>query len=202
MVRALESSTVGIVVPRVLHTDLTVETTVTALQTPAVALVRSSGLSHLIPNRWQPSWGTHWDHSSSREIQQAICVVFLVRGRTWRELGGFDERMALPCGMDHDLCYRARQAGWKVWFAGDAEFVHVGSTSMGRYSDPARREMEARGERIMMRLNFGPLTARLSFALIAVGLLARSAIFLLAGRRDASADQWATLRGYLGQHAG
>jgi N-acetylglucosaminyl-diphospho-decaprenol L-rhamnosyltransferase len=200
MLRVLESPSVGIVAPRALHADLTFETTVTALQTPGVALVRSSGLSRLIPNRWQPSWGTYWDHGSSREIQQAVCVVFLVRGRTWRELGGFDERMTLSCGMDHDLCYRARQNGWKVWFAADAEFVHVGSTSMRRYSNPARRVMEARGEGMMIRLNFEPLRARLSLALIAAGLLARSAIFFLAGRRHARADLWATLQGYLGQH--
>jgi N-acetylglucosaminyl-diphospho-decaprenol L-rhamnosyltransferase len=198
MLRALESPSVGIVAPRVLlNEDLTLQPTVSALQTPGVALVRASGLSRLIPNRWQPSWSTYWDHSSSREIQQAACVVFLVRGRTWQQLGGFNERMTLSHAEDHDLCLRARQAGWRVWFSSDSEFVHVKSASTGRWSSPARREMEGRSEGMIIRRSLSPIAARLSLAFIAAGLGARSALFRLAGRADASADLRAALRGYL-----
>jgi N-acetylglucosaminyl-diphospho-decaprenol L-rhamnosyltransferase len=202
MLRALESPSVGIVVPRALNEDLTLQPTVSALQTPGVALVRASGLSGFIPNRWQPSWSTHWDHSSSREIQQAACVVFLVRGRTWQQLGGFDERITLSHAEDLDLCLRARQAGWKVWFSSDAEFVHVGSASMRRWSSPARREMEGRCEGMMIRRNLSPIAAKLSLAFIAAGLLARSGLFWLMGRGNASKDQRAALRGYLARHSG
>lgn len=202
MLQALEQPSVGIVVPRALNEDLTLQPTVSALQTPGVALVRASGLSRLVPNRWQPSWSTYWDHSSSQEIQQAACVVFLVRGRTWRQLGGFDERITLSHAEDLDLCLRARRAGWKVWFSADAEFVHVGSASTRRWSSPARREMEGRCEGMMIRRNLGPMAARLSLVFIAAGLLARSAFFRLAGRSNASADQRAALRGYLARSSG
>ncbi len=197
MLRALESPSVGIVAPRVLYEDLTLQRTVTALQTPGVAFVRSSGLSRLIPNRWQSSWSTHWDHSASREIQQAACVIFLVRGITWRQLDGFNEEMTLSHAEDHDLCLRARKAGWKVWFSADAEFLHVGSASTRRWSSPARREMEGRSEGMIIRRNLSPVSAKLSLAFIAAGLLLRSVAFRLVGRTDASADLRAALRGYL-----
>src|SRR6476620_1824561 len=92
MAAALErDAAVGIVTARVLRPDSTVQPTVVALQTPAVAFVRASGLSRFIPNRWQPSWGTHWDQSSSREIQAVSTVAVLVRRAAWEQLGGFDE---------------------------------------------------------------------------------------------------------------
>jgi GT2 family glycosyltransferase len=198
----LASPRVGIVTPRILNEDLTLQRTVSALQTPAVALVRASGLSRLIPNRWQPSWSTYWDHSSSREIQQSVCVVFLVRSETWRQLGGFDERMTLSHSEDLDLCLRARRVGWKIWFAADAEFVHIGSASTRRWSSPARREMEGRSEGMMIRRNLGPFASKLSLAFISTGLLARAAVFRLAGKTNASADLRAALRGYLAREPG
>jgi len=202
LVRGLESPAVGIVVSRVLNEDLTVQPTVTALQTPAVAFVRASGLSRLIPNRWQPSWGTYWDHSSSREIQQTAFVAFVVRRETWEYLGGFDERMTLSHAEDLDLCLRTRQGGWKVWFSAESEFVHVGSASTRRWSSPARREMEGRSEGMMIRRNLGPIGARLSLTFLTAGLFARSIVFRLIGRRDASADLMAAVRGYLARHPG
>ena len=58
---ALERPYAGIVVPRLLNEDLTLQPTVAPFTTPAVALVRASGLSRWLPNRFQPRWSTHWD---------------------------------------------------------------------------------------------------------------------------------------------
>ena len=196
MLQALETPSVAIVVPRSLNEDLTLQRTVSAVQTPRNAFARASGLSRLIPNRWQPSWSTHWDHSSSREIHQAACVVFMVRAEAWKQLGGFDERMTLSHSDDLDLCLRARRSGWKVWFSADAEFVHIGSASTKRWGSPARREMEGRSEGMMIRRNLGPIEARLSLFFLTAGLFARLVVFSLAGRREASADLRAALRGY------
>ena len=48
-------------------------------------------MSWLIPNRWQPRWSTHWDHSSSREIEAAIGAVMLVSAEAWEATGGIRE---------------------------------------------------------------------------------------------------------------
>ena len=196
LVQALELPSVGIVAPRVLNQDLTLQPTVSALQTPGVALLRASGLSRLVPNRWQPSWSTHWDHGSSREIQAAAGVAFLVRADAWERLGGFEERIYF-LGEDTDMCLRARQAGWKVWFSSEAEFVHIGSGSTAaRWSSPERAEMVGRSEGAMIRRNLSPGAARLSLFFIASGLLARSLVYRLAGRRAASNTMRAALRGF------
>lgn len=193
---ALQSSSVGLVAPRVLNEDLTLQPTVSSLQTPAVALVRASGLSRLIPNRWQPSWSTHWDHGSSREIQGAAGVVMLVRGETWERLGGWDERIYFYAE-DFDLCLRTRQAGWRVWFTSEAEFVHLGSSSTAtRWESPDRAEMIGQSEGMMLRRNLRPSQARLSLFFITSGLSARTVVFRTLGRRQEAVALAATRRGY------
>jgi N-acetylglucosaminyl-diphospho-decaprenol L-rhamnosyltransferase len=202
MVQSLESPSVGIVAPRVLNEDLTLQPTVAALQTPGVAFVRASGFSRFIPNRWQPSWSTHWDHGASRAIQAAAGVALLVRADTWHQLGGFDERIYFYAE-DLDLCLRARQAGWKVWFSSEAEFVHIGSGSTAnRWSSPRRSEMMGRSEGLMIRRAMGPVAATLSLAFISAGLLLRSVLYRLVGRRDASEALRANLRGFLAGRSG
>jgi GT2 family glycosyltransferase len=197
LVRALRDRSVGMVMPRILNEDLTLQPTVTALQTPGVALVRASGLSRFVPNRWQPSWSTHWDHSSSREIQAAAAVVILVREEAWNRLGGFDERIYFYAE-DLDICMRLRQAGWKVWFESDSEFVHVGQGStVRRWPTPARAEMIGRSEAMMTRRLQSPAASRLSIGFIAAGLSARYAYYSAVGRPEAAAAFRAELRGYM-----
>jgi GT2 family glycosyltransferase len=196
MAGALEGdAAIGIVTARVLRPDSTVQPTVVALQTPAVAFVRASGLSRFIPNRWQPSWGTHWDQSSSREIQAVSTVAVLVRRSAWEQLGGFDESMYLY-GDDLDFCFRARRNGWKVWLAADAEFVHIGGGStMTRWSNPKRREMHGRAEAQMIRRNMSPPAAWVSLTFMSAGLLGRYAVHGVAGDREAAESMRATVKG-------
>jgi N-acetylglucosaminyl-diphospho-decaprenol L-rhamnosyltransferase len=196
LARGLENPSVGIVSARVLRQDLTLQPIVAAFQTPGVALVRASGLSRWIPNRWQPDWGTYWDQTYAREVQAVSTVAVLVRAETWEQLGGFDERMYFY-GEDIDLCVRARRAGWKVWFTPDAEFVHIGGGSTStRWSNLSRCEQIGRSEAMMMRRNLGPLAAYASLTLISLGLAARYAVFRIGGRRDAADAMRATLRGF------
>lgn len=187
---------VGVVAPRVLNEDLTLQPTVMPTNSPTVALVRASGLSRMVPNRWQPRWSTHWDHSSSREIQGADGAVLLVRGEAWRELGGFDERMRMYAE-DLDLCWRARKLGWRVWFVGEAEFVHLGAGATRRHwGSPERAELIGRSESGMIARNLPSLSARLTIAFIRAGLVLRVVAFRVLGRHEAAASLRGALRGY------
>ena len=195
MLRALDDPRVGIVAPKILNVDGTLQPSVVPLSTPAVAAVRASGLSRLVPNRLQPSFSTHWDHSSSREIQAANGAVLLVRRETMDALGGFDER-AHMYAEDLDLCWRARTLGPRVRFVHDAEFLHVGAgSSGGNERDPARAERIARAEAAMLARNLSPAAARLSTGLMAAGLAGRAAAFRALGRSDAAAEARGALRG-------
>jgi N-acetylglucosaminyl-diphospho-decaprenol L-rhamnosyltransferase len=196
LLAALQNESVGVVVPRILNEDLTLQPKVVPVQTPGVALVRASGLSRLIPNRWQPLWSTHWDHSESREIQASSGTVMLVRGATWQDLGAFDDRIFLYAE-DLDFCWRARKRGWKVWFTSEAEFVHLGSQStVQHWGSPRRAEMIGKSEAQVIRRHLPPASARLSIGFISAGLALRWLMLRMLGRSEAAAAVWAAIRGY------
>jgi N-acetylglucosaminyl-diphospho-decaprenol L-rhamnosyltransferase len=199
LLACLEDEEVGVAAPRVLNPDLTLQPTVVPTSSPLVELVRASGLSRFVPNAAQPSWSTHWDHGEAREIQAVNGAVLLVRGRTWVELGGFDEQ-AYMYAEDLDLCWRAREKGWKVWFTPDAEFVHLGNVASGRHwSDPTRAEMIGRAEGAMIRRHMSRPSATVTVGLIAAGLAGRWLVYTAARNREAAASLRGGLRGYLGK---
>ncbi|HSJ94069.1 MAG TPA: glycosyltransferase family 2 protein [Gaiellaceae bacterium] len=195
MLRALEGPDVGIVAPRILNLDGTLQPSVVPTTTPAVAAVRASGLSRFVPNRFQPGWSTHWDHEESREIQAANGAVLLIGRETWDALGGFDERIHMYAE-DLDICWRARRLGRKVWFVHDAEFLHVGAGSTGGDErNPDRAERIARSEAVMLARNLSPGAARLATGFIVAGLLGREAVFRALRKPRAAAEMRGSLRG-------
>jgi N-acetylglucosaminyl-diphospho-decaprenol L-rhamnosyltransferase len=197
LLAALAGERIGIAVPKLLNPDLTLQPTVKPIDTPGVALVRASGLSRFIPNRWQPRWSTHWDHGSSRTIRAADGAVLLVRRTTWDQLGGFSPR-AHMYAEDTDLCWRTVKSGWKLWFEAEAEFVHLGNATMSKLlSTPERAESWSRSEANLVREQLTSVPATLSLGLTAAGLAARTALFRLVGQRERSDYERAQLRGYL-----
>src|SRR5581483_7135984 len=99
LVAALERPEVGIVVPRLLNADLSLQRSVVPFTTPLPALVRASGLSRFLPDRRQPDLSTHWSHDRSREVQAATGAVMLVRCGS---AGGGRALGAVVDTVDHD----------------------------------------------------------------------------------------------------
>jgi GT2 family glycosyltransferase len=197
LTEALGDPAVGIAVPRLRNEDLTLQPSVVPISTPLPELVRASGLSRFVPNRLQPGLGTHWDHSDSRRIGAAIGAVLLVRGITWNELGGFDERRFMYAE-DIDLFQRAAKNGWEAQFVAEAEFVHFGGASSSqRWSEPERAERVARAEAEMIREHLSPVRGRVTVALMAAGMGARAVLHRLRGDREAARVQASWFRGYL-----
>jgi len=187
---------VGIVVPLLLNEDHSVQPSVAPLPSPLVAAVQASGLSRLVPDRLQPSLGTHWRHGREREVQAATGAVMLVRRSVWDALGGFDES-SFMYAEDRDLCWRARRAGWSVWFTPKASFVHLGNASAGdRWTAVQRAEQVGVAEAAMVRRHLGPARAAVTLALIRGGLRARVAVARLIGRPEAASRFRGALRGF------
>jgi N-acetylglucosaminyl-diphospho-decaprenol L-rhamnosyltransferase len=198
MLDCLDVPGVGLVVPRLRNTDLTLQPSVVPTHRPGAELVRASGLSRFLPNRWRPRWSTHWDHGSSREIDAAIGPVMLVHGETWARLGGFDERIYMYAE-DLDLCWRTRLLGRKIWFCAGAEFVHIGNAAASRaWTSPRRAELVARSEADMIRRHHSSGTARLTIGLICAGLAGRWVVHSALRNRDAATTLRASIRGFLG----
>jgi N-acetylglucosaminyl-diphospho-decaprenol L-rhamnosyltransferase len=193
----LEDPSVGLVVPRLLNEDLTLQPTVRPLPTPGVALLRATGLGRFVPNRWQPSWSHHWDHSASRAVGAADGAIVLVRGQTWGQLGGYNEARRMY-GEDSDLCWRTGNLGWTIWFCGEAEFVHLGNaTGSRRWTNPERARMIGREESKLLFEQLSRPGAAVAIAATSLYHTWRAAAFALRGDRTAAAATRAARSAYL-----
>ena len=80
-----------------------------------------------------------FDHDSRRDAEFLVGAVLLVRRAALEEVGGFDESFFM-FNEEVDLCYRVREAGWRIVFFPGAEFVHVGGASTRRVWPEMYRE--------------------------------------------------------------
>jgi GT2 family glycosyltransferase len=199
LVGALRRDGVGIAVPKVRNEDLSLQPNVVPFLRPGVSVVRASGLSRLIPNKWQPHWGTHWDHSRSQEIDVANGAVIALRGEVWQQLGGISERTFMYAE-DIDLFWRVRELGWKAWFEADSEFVHLGNTTNStRWNLTQRAEVIGSAERLMLEEHLPHAQWRFVIAATRAGHFARGVV-QRAIRHDTAADvSFGSFRG-LGGH--
>lgn len=129
---------VGIVVPRLLNPDGSVQANARTFPTPWTMLARRTPFGrtpigrrileeHLL-SRHLPS--------VARPIQSAIGAVMLVRRAAIDEVGPMDERIFLY-GEDWDWCYRMWAAGWEVHIEPAAIVEH-------KYERQSRRTLDLR----------------------------------------------------------
>jgi N-acetylglucosaminyl-diphospho-decaprenol L-rhamnosyltransferase len=72
-----------------------------------------------------------WDRAEAADVDWASGALLLVRRATFEEIGGFDERFFMFME-DVDLCWRAREAGFRVSVEPTAGAVHVVGVSRAR----------------------------------------------------------------------
>ncbi len=181
LARALERERVGIVVPRLLNVDLTLQRSAVPLPTPLATLSLALGVGRVLPNRYRPLWSTRWDHASSRVIRASRGAVVTIRGEVWRLLGGWFEADAM-FGEDLDLSWRAVKAGWATWFDHDAVFVHVGNVS--GLPDVQRAKLTSAATRKVIERQLSAPRAGIALMNLSLGHFVRAAAFRAAGRHD------------------
>lgn len=93
-----------------------------------------------ISPRFHSDTYTGWHGTREREIdwQSGCCVMF--RGDILKRMGCFDPRFFYHYE-EVDLCYRIREAGYKILYTPRAEITHLGGQSVGRF--PVRFVIEA-----------------------------------------------------------
>jgi GT2 family glycosyltransferase len=190
---------VGLTVPRLRNEDGSLQPSVFPLTTPGAALVRASGLSRFVPDRWQPRWSTHWSHGRTRDVACAVGAVVAVRRTAWEQLGGYSVR-SFMYAEDVDLFWHAAELGWRTRFVAESEFTHLGNASAGsRWDDAGRAEVVGRAEREVIREHSSPAAGALALRFLTAGLAARRAWFRARGDDAAAAALDGALRGYRGR---
>jgi len=103
--------------------------------TPSVLLFKALGLDRLFPhNRLFGKYQlTFLDEDAVHEVDSVVGAFLMIRGECLRQIGMLDESLFMY-GEDLDWCYRAKAAGWKVFYVPTGRILHLKGQSSGKRS--------------------------------------------------------------------
>jgi N-acetylglucosaminyl-diphospho-decaprenol L-rhamnosyltransferase len=121
---------IGVVGPRLVNPDGTLQPSVRGFPTPWRLATEYFFLRWLGPRTGvlNAFYGSGFDHRSARDAEFLVGAVLLVPRTLVQEIGGFDTDFFM-FNEEVDFCYRVRQRGLRVSFYPGAEFVHIGGAS-------------------------------------------------------------------------
>jgi len=148
--------------------------------TPAVAFFRYAGLSRLFPrSRVFGRYNlTYLDPGRTYPVDSVVGAYMVIRRRVLEEIGLLDEDFFMY-GEDLDLCYRAREAGWQVYYVHDSVALHEKG---GAGRPPAIIREFFRSQRLFYRKHYARRHSRLTGALVAAGIWLGEGASLLRAR--------------------
>ncbi len=183
-----QNSDVGIVAPKLLNPDGSLQFSCRRFPNPLAALFRNTPLGSLFPNNafTRDYLMQDFDHSSPREVDWVSGAAFLVRKEVFDNIGAFDPEYFMFCE-DVDWCWRVWKSGKKVVYLPLSVVTHA----IGRSTDKAPNRMIGRFHRSMFRfyvknqLPERPLLWR-PFAFVGAGLALsmRAGLFILKNKID------------------
>jgi len=120
-----------------------------------------------------------FDHRTSREVDQVMGSLFLIRGNLIKEVGILDEAFFMYYE-EVDYCLRMKKAGHKVFFEADAAVWHEGGGSSKMVKVlTIRRTM--RSMRHYFRKHFGPWTWLPLLGIVFIDLISHVGFAALKG---------------------
>lgn len=174
-----ENPDVGIFGPRILNPDGTLQYSCRRFPTLAAAMFRNTILGKLFPrNRYTREYlMSEWDHSKPRDVDWVSGAAMVIRRELLEDIGLLDETFFMYCE-DVDICYRARQKGWRVAYHPEAVVVHA----IGRSSDRVANRMIVEFHKSMYlfyRKHYAGDSNILVRAIVPIGLFLRARSFIL-----------------------
>jgi N-acetylglucosaminyl-diphospho-decaprenol L-rhamnosyltransferase len=122
----------GVVGPRLVHPDGSLQPSCRNFPTPWTHFLEASGLWQLLRNR--RAIGRHYylcsPHDEAMAVDWLTGACLLLRSEVFAQTGGFDElRFGGMYGEDIDWCRRVHVKDWQIWFDPAAVIVHVESAT-------------------------------------------------------------------------
>jgi GT2 family glycosyltransferase len=178
----------GIVGPKVLNPDGTLQLSCRRFPNPVAALFRNTVFGRLFPkNRFTREYlMLDWTHDGPKEVDWVSGCAFLARSEVIAKVGVLDPGYFMFCE-DVDWCFRAWKCGFKVMYVPTAVVTHA----IGRSTDKAPNRMIGRFHRSMLRFYrknmlpqmFAPVRP-FAFAGAAMALGIRAGLFITQNKID------------------
>ena len=174
----------GIIGPRLLNADGSIQYSCRSFPTLATGFFRNTFLGRLFPgNRFNRQYLlTDWDHSDVRAVDWVSGAAMMIRREVLEQIGLLDERFFMYCE-DVDICYRARQAGWEVLYCPHAVITHM----IARASDKNAAAMIIERHKSMFRFfrkHYAANSNPLVWPVVILGLVARASVLVIKNRID------------------
>jgi GT2 family glycosyltransferase len=188
---AEEHAEAAVVGPKLLNLDGTLQRSVRGFPTLWRLATEYFFLRKLAPRSraLNAFYGAGFAYDEPREAEFLMGACLLVRREAADTVGLFDEDFFM-FSEETDWCYRFRQAGWKVLFTPNAEFVHVGGASTRQNWGPMFRE-QVRGHLRFLAKHRGLREAERARRLLLVSLRLRGVVFPgERGRTYTEAARW------------
>jgi len=171
---------------RILNPDRTLQLSCRRFPRLTTGLFRKVPLGRLIPdNRWNREYlMSDWPHDTVREVDWVSGAAMCMRAQALAQVGLLDEGYYMYCE-DVDWCYRARQAGWRIYYLPQAVVTHA----IGRSSDQRPLRMVAEFHRSMGRYywkHYASAVFPLLRPLVQAGIWLRALIVLLENLYNAA----------------
>jgi N-acetylglucosaminyl-diphospho-decaprenol L-rhamnosyltransferase len=174
---------VGVVGPRLVNPDGTLQRSVRGFPTLWRLATEFLFLRKLGPRSraLNAFYGAGFDHRTTTDAEFLKGAALLLRREALEQVGGLDEAFFV-FSEDVDLCYRMREAGWRVAFVPAATFVHVGGASTRPRWNRMFRE-QLRGHVRFFAKHHGLRHAARARRIMLAGLFLRAALFRGERRR-------------------
>ena len=132
---------VGIVGPKILNPDGTVQPSVRRFPDIWSSLLVFSGLHRL----WKPRWYLmeEFSYDQGAEVDQVMGAALLTRRPLIAQLGFLDEKFWLWYE-EVDFCKRVKEAGYQIKFYPKAEVMHLGAQSFSQLDVYERKRTVAK----------------------------------------------------------
>ena len=176
---------VGVMGPRVLNTDGTVQASCSAFPSLKYLGLQALGITR-IP-KFDNYRMTGWDRSSVREVEVISGAAMFVRRAAIKEIGLLDEAFFFY-GEETDWCRRFGAAGWKLVYAPIPEITHFGGGSV-RKLNHRRDVMKTQGTTRLHLKHGGVAAAIVCFIILLFHNASRAAMWSvldLLGRPNTS----------------
>jgi hypothetical protein len=125
---------VGIATPKVLNADGTLQEPCRRGESrPWAVFTYFSGLARLFPDneRFGQYLMSYKDENETHPVDGVSGSCMLIRKQVVDEIGYLDERF-FAYQEDADICFRARQAGWEIYYYPEAQIIHYGGQGGSR----------------------------------------------------------------------
>jgi GT2 family glycosyltransferase len=142
-----QNTDVGIVGPKLLNPDGSLQYSCRRFPTPLAAVFRNTPLGKIFPNnRFSREYLMQdWPHDTARDVDWVSGAAFCMTRKCFEATSGFDEQFFMYME-DVDLCYRAHEHGFRVTYLPDALVTHA----IGRSTDLVANRMIVQFHKSMM----------------------------------------------------